>query len=31
VPAEKTELRLASLGTDTGLIGAARAFLHRHH
>jgi glucokinase len=31
VPAEKTELRLASLGTDTGLIGAARAFLHRYH
>jgi len=31
VPAEKTELRLASLGADTGLIGAARAFLHRYH
>jgi glucokinase len=31
VPAEKTELRLASLGSDTGLIGAARAFLHRYH
>ena len=31
VPAEKTELRLASLGTDTGLIGAARAYLHRYH
>jgi glucokinase len=31
VPAEKTELRLASLGADTGLIGAARAYLHRYH
>ncbi len=31
VPAEKTALRLASLGSDTGLIGAARAFLHRYH
>jgi len=31
VPAEKTDLRLVSLGTDTGLIGAARAFLHRYH
>jgi len=31
VPAEKTELRLASLGANTGLIGAARAFLHRYH
>ena len=31
VPAEKTELRLASLGSDTGLIGAARAYLHRYH
>jgi len=31
VPAEKTQLRLASLGADTGLIGAARAYLHRYH
>jgi glucokinase len=31
VPAEKTELRLASLGTDTCLIGAGRAFVHRYH
>lgn len=31
VPADKTELRLASLGSDTGLIGAARAYLHRYH
>jgi glucokinase len=30
VPSEKTELRLASLGADTGLIGAARAFMHRY-
>ena len=30
VPQEKTELRLASLGADTGLIGAARAYLHRY-
>ena len=30
VPSEKTELRLASLGADTGLVGAARAFLHRY-
>jgi glucokinase len=31
VPSEKTELRLASLGADTGLVGAARAFLHRYN
>jgi glucokinase len=31
VPAEKTDLRLASLGADTGLIGGARAFIHRYH
>lgn len=30
VPAEKTELALASLGQDTGLAGAARAWLHRY-
>jgi glucokinase len=30
VPAGKTDLRLASLGSDSGLIGAARAYLHRY-
>jgi glucokinase len=29
VPAEKTRLVMASLGADTGLAGAARAWLHR--
>jgi len=29
VPAEKTELMLASLGDDTNLIGAARVWHHR--
>jgi glucokinase len=29
VPYEKTEIRLASLGPQTGLIGAARVWLHR--
>jgi glucokinase len=31
VPAERTRITLASLGTDTGLAGAARAWLHRYH
>jgi glucokinase len=30
VPAEKTRLTLASLGADTGLAGAARAWIHRY-
>ncbi|MBZ5619178.1 MAG: ROK family protein [Acidobacteriia bacterium] len=30
VPVEKTHLTLASLGPDTGLAGAARAWIHRH-
>jgi glucokinase len=30
VPAEKTQLTLASLGADAGLLGAARAWLLRH-
>ncbi|HXK02145.1 MAG TPA: ROK family protein [Verrucomicrobiae bacterium] len=30
VPAEKTAIRLASLGPDTGLAGAARAWMHRY-
>lgn len=31
VPAGKTRLTLASLGPDTGLAGAARAWIHRYH
>jgi glucokinase len=31
VPAAKTRLTLASLGQDTGLAGAARAWIHRYH
>jgi glucokinase len=30
VPADKTVLTLASLGADTGLAGAARAWIHRY-
>jgi glucokinase len=30
VPYEKTDLRLASLGADTGLAGAARVWYHRY-
>ena len=30
VPAANTRISLASLGQDTGLIGAARAWIHRH-
>jgi len=30
VPAEKTRLTMASLGADTGLAGAARAWIHRY-